>query len=164
MCFSGFSNSHRDCGVAVAIFVTVAFGLSDPLGVSKMSAVAGIVRVGVAILVTVIPFGPSDPLGVSKVSRVTGIVGVGVTILVTIIASGLSDPLGTLILTAIAGVGFAILVTVNALRPSDPALELERIAIPDTVADLTLWESKHSGGLRGSCPPPSCYESLVLLV
>ena len=66
MCFSGFSNSHRDCGGGVAIFVTVAFGLSDPLGVSKMSAVAGIVRVGVAILVTVIPFGPSDPLGVSK--------------------------------------------------------------------------------------------------
>ena len=66
--------SQGSQGVGFAILVTViVFGPSDPLGVSKMSTVTGIVGVGVTILVTVIVFGPSDPLEVSRMPTVAGI-------------------------------------------------------------------------------------------
>ena len=69
-----------------------------------MSTVAGIVGVGVAILVTVVACGPSDPLGVWKVSTVAGIGRIGVAILVTVIAFGPSDPLGVSKVSTVAGI------------------------------------------------------------
>ena len=131
------------------------FWTLHPMRVSRVSTVAGIVGVGVAILVIVVALGLSDPLGVSKASTVTGIVVVGVTSLVTIIFFGLSDPLGTPILTGVVGVGIAILATVNAFRSLDPPIQFEKIAIPVTVANLALymWKSKHSGELSGGRRP-----------
>ena len=59
-------------------------------GVSKVSTVTRMGRVGIAILETVIVFGFSCLFGVSKVSTVTGMGRVGVAILEAVIVFGFS--------------------------------------------------------------------------
>ena len=80
-----------------------SFLASYLVGVSKVSTVTGMGRVGVAILESVIVFGFSYLVGVSKVSTVTGMGRVGVAILETVIVFGFSCLLGMSKVSTVTG-------------------------------------------------------------